>query len=264
MDYLLPIHCVKSTESDYSTEQCSIVTTGNTLPTFKPRPTSMLQCAAIDREKILSIIQALHSNKAHGCILLFGSERMLFLFIRRTADSSKRITALSLSCQFLEKVLKNSFMILFIVIYVIRHQSGFRPGDSTVNQLLAITHQIYSAFEATCTEETRAVFLNMSKSFDRVWHEGLLYKHECCRVSSGLLSFIASFLTNREQRVVVNGKSSGWKTVSAAVTHGSVLGPLFFLLYVNDLPNNITSDVKLFADDTSLLSVVHHVNRTAA
>ena len=104
----------------------------------------------------------------------------------------------------------------------------------------------------------------MSKAFDRVWHEGLQYKLECCGISDSLLSFITSFLTNREQRVVLNGKSSGWKTVSAGVPKGSVLGPLFFLLYINDLPNNITSNMKLFADDTSLFSVVQNVNRTAA
>ena len=92
----------------------------------------------------------------------------------------------------------------------------------------------------------------------------LLYKLECYRISGCLLSFITSFLTNREQRVALNGESSEWKTVSAGVPQGSVLGPLFFLLYINDLPNNITSDVKLLADDTSLLSVVHNVNRTAA
>ena len=168
---------------------------------------------------------------------------MLSLFIRRIADNPRRIIAPSLSCQYLEKFLKNSFMILFIFIY---------PGYSTVIQLLTITHKIYSAFEPTPTEEARAVFLDLSKTFDRLWHEGLQYKLECCGISGSLLSFITSFLTNREQRVVLNGKSFGWKTVSAEVPQGSVLGPLFFLLYINDLPNNITGDMKLFADDTSL------------
>ena len=56
------------------------------------------------------------------------------------------------------------------------NQSGFRPGDSTVNQLLSITHQIYSAFEELPSRETRAVFLDISKAFDKVWHDGLLFK----------------------------------------------------------------------------------------
>ena len=132
------------------------------------------------------------------------------------------------------------------------HQSGFRPGDSTVNQLLSITHKIYTAFEAIPTKETRAVFLDLSKAFDRVWHEGLLYKLECCGISGNLLSLISNFLTNREQRVVLNGKNSEWRRISAGVPQGSVLGPLFFLVYINDIVENVNSDVKLFADDTSL------------
>ena len=109
------------------------------------------------------------------------------------------------------------------------HQSGFRPGDSTINQLLAITHRIYSGFEEIPSKESRAVFLDLSKAFDRVWHEGLLYKLECSGVSGNLLHLISNFLSNREQRVLLNGKSSEWKRISAGVPQGSVLGPLFFL-----------------------------------
>ena len=88
------------------------------------------------------------------------------------------------------------------------HQPGFRPGDSTINQLLAITHTIYSGFEEIPSKESRAVFLDLSKAFDRVRHEGLLYKLECSGVSGNLLHLISNFLSNREQRVLLNGKSS--------------------------------------------------------
>ena len=77
-------------------------------------------------------------------------------------------------------------------------------------------------------------------------------KLECCGISGNLLSLISNFLTNQEQRVVLNGKNSEWKRISAGVPEGSVLGPLFFLVYINDLVENINSDVKLFAEDTSL------------
>ena len=68
---------------------------------------------------------------------------------------------------------------------------------------------------------------------------------------------IRNFLSDRKQRVLLNGKSSQWASISAGVPQGSVLGPLFFLVYINDLVENVDSDVKMFADDTSLFSVVY-------
>ena len=136
------------------------------------------------------------------------------------------------------------------------HQSGFQLGDSTINQLLSITHRIYCSFENIPSLETRAVFLDLSKAFDRVWHEGLLYKLECSGISGKLLTLLRSFLTNRQQRVVLNGKNSSWLTVKSGVPQGLVLGPLLFLVFINDLVDGVHSDIKLFADDTSIFSVV--------
>ena len=119
-------------------------------------------------------------------------------------------------------------------------------------------HTIYTAFEDVPSRETRAVFLDLSKAFDKIWHEGLLYKLECNGIGGDLLGIIKDFLHDGKQRVVLNGKSSDWSTVSAGVPQGSVLGPLFFLVYINDLPQNVSCSVKLFADDTSLFSVVNN------
>ena len=138
------------------------------------------------------------------------------------------------------------------------NQSGFRPGDSTINQLLFITHKIYCAFDDTPSKETRAVFLDLSKAFDRVWHEGLIHKLRCNGVSGDMLALICNFLMNRKQRVVLNGKTSEWKDVLAGVPQGSVLGPLFFLIYINNQCDNLNSGVRLFADDTSLFSVIEN------
>ena len=125
------------------------------------------------------------------------------------------------------------------------NQSGFRPGDSTVNQLLSITHQIYSAFEEFPSRETRAVFLDISKAFDKVWRDGLLFKLRNYGISGFLFTIIKDFPANRQQRVVFNGKSSYWSSITAGVPQGSVLGPLFFLIYINDLVDNISSEAKL-------------------
>ena len=129
--------------------------------------------------------------------------------------------------------------------------SGFRPGDSTINQLIAITHQIHTAFEKFPSHETRAVFLDISKAFDKLCHEGLLFNLKSSGISGDLLKLIQlSFLSGRQQRVVLNGKNSEWHYVTASVPQGSVLCPLFFLVYINGLVDNICSDARLFPDDT--------------
>ena len=70
---------------------------------------------------------------------------------------------------------------------------------------------------------------------------------------------VIDFLTNRKQRVVLNGQNSSWADIKAGVPLESILGPLFFLLYINDLTENLNSNPKLFADDTSLFSIVNNV-----
>ena len=144
------------------------------------------------------------------------------------------------------------------------NQSGFRPGDSTINQLLSITHSIFEAFDCNPTLEVRSVYLDISKAFDRVWHEGLIYKLKRCGISGNLLLLLKSFLSDRKQRTVLNGQASTWGNVSAGVPQGSILGPLLFLIYINDLTNNLKCSVKLFADDTSLFTAVQDPNLAAS
>ena len=99
------------------------------------------------------------------------------------------------------------------------------------------------------------MFLDISKMFDRVWHDGLLFKMEKI-VSGNLFQLIKSFLSVRFQRVQLNGQTSDWETIQAGVPQGSILGPLFFLIYINDLTGNLNSNIKLFADDTSPFSEI--------
>ena len=140
---------------------------------------------------------------------------------------------------------------------ITENQSGFRPGDSSVNQLLAITTEIYNSFETH--DETRAVFLDMSKAFDKVWHEGLVFKLRRNGMDGNILGVLKSFLSNRKQRVVLNGIQSSWQDIHSGVPQGSVLGPLLFLIYINDLTDNISAKIKLFADDSSLFLKVNDV-----
>ena len=135
------------------------------------------------------------------------------------------------------------------------NQSGFKPGDSYINQLLSITHEIYESFDVGL--EVRSVFLDISKAFDKVWHDGIIYKLTQNGISGNLLNLLEDFLKERKQRVVLNGQVSTWKNINAGVPQGSILGPLLFLIYINDLTEGLTTNVKLFPDDTSLFSVVH-------
>ena len=141
-------------------------------------------------------------------------------------------------------------------------QSGFLPGDSSIAQLLSIIHEIQTAFDNNPTVDVRGVFLDISKAFDKVWHDGLVFKLKSYGVEGELLSLLKNYLQSREQRVVLNGQTSGWRKINSGVPQGSVLGPLLFLIYINDLPDGIISMCKIFADDTSLFSKVLDINKS--
>ena len=138
---------------------------------------------------------------------------------------------------------------------ITKNQSGFRPDDSITNQLLFLVDENHQAFEDTQTLEVRTVFLDISKSFDEVKHDGLIFKLKQNGISGTLLKFSESYLHNRKQRVVLNGSFSDYSVIQSGVTQGSVLGPLLFLIYINDLENYTKSNIKFFADDTMLFLV---------
>ena len=133
------------------------------------------------------------------------------------------------------------------------------PVSININQ--SITHEINKSFDDEL--EVRSVFLDISKAFDKVWHEGVIFKLKQNGISGDLLNILTDFLSNRKQRVVLNGQVSTWTSVNAGVPQRSILGPLLFLIYINDLSDNLSSNVKLFADDTSLFSVIHDINISA-
>ena len=135
-------------------------------------------------------------------------------------------------------------------------QSGFIPGDSFAAQLLSISLEIYKSFDCNPSYGTRGTFLDISKVFNKVWHKGLIFKLKSYSVDGSLLKLMENYLTGCQQRVILNGWTSAWKNILTGVPQGSVLGPLLFLIYINDLLNGIQSICKIFADDTSLFSKV--------
>ena len=88
--------------------------------------------------------------------------------------------------------------------------------------------------------------VDISKAFYRVWHAGLLYKLKSYENSGQIFGLISSFLSNRQLRVVLDGKSSQGYPVSVGVPQGSILGPTLFLLYIDDLPDNVICDIAIY------------------
>ena len=107
--------------------------------------------------------------------------------------------------------------------------------------------------------EVRSVFLNISKAVDNVWHKRIIFKLPLNGISGNLLDISSDFLSDRKQRIVLNGQKSTWENVKANVPKSSILGPLLFLIYTNVLSGDFSSKANLFADNISLFDVVLHI-----
>ena len=132
-------------------------------------------------------------------------------------------------------------------------QWGFQKGKSTTTALLSTTHEWCSQLDQQ--HDVLCVFLDFKKAFDSVPHRRLMEKLTQLGLQSNILSWLCSYLSGREQYVLVNGKHSKSTLVRSGVPQGSVLGPLLFLLYVNDITNLHRSDqsrLSLYADDMLL------------
>ena len=134
---------------------------------------------------------------------------------------------------------------------IYKYQSGFLPNHSTTFHLIDIYHYICQAVDNN--QHSCMVFCDVSKAFDRVWHKGRIFKLRQYGKDSDLLNWISDYLDDRKQRVVIRSCMSSFKRVNAGVPQGSVLGPLLFLIFVNDISDSLLSLTRLFADDSSLL-----------
>ena len=273
-------------------KQCTTVVTDSTLPNPPSTdPQFKIENVSLNESKIKLILKSLNPNKSHGwdkisirMIKMCGPALAKPLFtiykncldkgkfpsiwkkanvlpiykkdIKHLAQNYRPISLLPIFGKILEKIIFDDLYAHFFDNNIISDkQSGFRKGDSTIKQLLSICHDIFHAFDQNPPLEARGVFLDISKAFDKVWHQGLLFKLETHGVSGKLYSIISSFLSNRLQRVTIEGVESQWQPVVAGVPQGSILGPLLFLVYINDLLVGIESNAKIFADDTSLFKI---------
>ena len=170
-------------------------------------------------------------------------------------NNYRPISILPILSKVLERIVfKSVYNYLHVNQLLSMHQSGFRPGDSTVNQLVYMYHQFCEALDKK--KDVRIVFCDISKAFDKVWHKGILYKLKKLGINGDLLNWFQDYLENRLQRVIIKGQMSWWSLIEAGVPQGSVLGPLLFLIYINDLAEAVNCSIKMFADDTCLYITV--------
>ena len=120
-------------------------------------------------------------------------------------------------------------------------------------------NKIYKYLDCNFSVAVRGGFLNISKAFDKVWHDCLIYKLKSYGVENKLLYLIQNYLTNRQHRALLNGRTSRWTNKLAGVPHVSVLGTLF-LTYVNDLANCLKSLCNVFVDGASLFLKIRDID----
>ena len=138
---------------------------------------------------------------------------------------------------------------------LIENQHGFRSQHSCVTQLITLTEDISYALDHQT--QIDIILLDFSKAFDTVPHQRLLTKLKHYGIGDSTLAWIESWLTRRSQCVVLDGETSNPVPVLSGVPQGTVLGPLMFLLYINDIANDIDSPLRMFADDCLLYGIIN-------
>ena len=155
---------------------------------------------------------------------------------KQVVNNCRPVSLLPICSKILEKIVLDSMMrFLNENKFLSNAQSGFRPPDSCECQVLLIVHDIYKSFDCNPPWEVREIFLDISKAFDRVCHDRLLYKIKSFGVFHTPLKLIEHFLSNRYRNLVLKGQSSSWAEVSAWVPQGSILDPWFFLIILTIL-----------------------------
>ena len=176
---------------------------------------------------------------------------------RHESSNYRPITLTPILCRTLERIIKKEIMKHIEennILY--KDQHGFVNRRSCLSNLLSTLEDITALYDQGYPVDE--IFLDLRKAFDKVPHQRLLYKLKKLGLGGNILNWIESFLSARKQRVRVRRSYSQWTRVESGVPQGSVLGPILFILYINDLPDAIKSSCKIFADDTKLIKPVNN------
>ena len=170
---------------------------------------------------------------------------------KSTPENYRPVSLTCICCKIMEHiVLSHTAKHLAENNVIISNQHGFREKLSCETQLIQATHDWAEVLNRG--GQTDVLLLDFSKAFDKVPHHRLSVKLDHYGIRGKTLTWIQSFLSGREQCVVVNGTKSKWSPVTSGVPQGSVLGPTLFLIYINDIASDVTSTLRLFADDSIL------------
>ena len=175
---------------------------------------------------------------------------------RNKSESYRPVSLTSVICKLLERLIKDH-MVDFLVKHKLLNSSqhGFLKARSCLTNMLCFLEEITKWIDVGSPVDI--IYLDFQKAFDKVPHQRLLLKLKAHGIGDSITDWIEQWLTDRRQRVVVDGEVSNWKSVLSGVPQGSVLGPILFLIYINDLDDSITSNVLKFADDTKLFRKVN-------
>ena len=178
----------------------------------------------------------------------------------KTSPNNYRPVSLTcIICKIMEKIVRKAVMDhLHENNIVTKEQHGFMSGRSCMTQLLESMDAWTEALDDHGSIDI--IYTDFQKAFDSVPHGRLMEKVSACDIKGKAQDWIKDFLTDRTQRVVVNGKTSQEGAVTSGIPQGSVLGPILFVIYINDLPQTVKSQIKMFADDTKLYSRVDRVD----
>ena len=174
---------------------------------------------------------------------------------RHDFNNYRPISLLPCFSKLLEKIVYKrliSFLNRFKIIY--RNQYGFRRKHSTIHPIIQLLNQISQGLDSPHSEITMGLFLDLSKAFDTVDHQILLAKLNHYGIRGPTNDWFKSYLSGRSQFVTYKQVNSDYKTTSCGVPQGSILGPLLFLIYTNDLALSTKMDIYLFADDTTAIT----------
>jgi retron-type reverse transcriptase len=172
------------------------------------------------------------------------------------------ISLLPAFSKLLEKIMYDklmSFLVSKNILY--KHQYGFRSKHSTIHPILHFLNHCADANNKPQSEFTLAVLCDLSKAFDVIDHKILLHKLEAYGIRGIPNKWIENYLSNRQQYVQFENSKSSCQPINCGVPQGSILGPLLYLIYVNDIKNSCTSNILSFADDTTILHLTLILSR---